>query len=409
MQVYLVGGAVRDQLLGREVQERDWVVLGATPAQMLQQGYQQVGKDFPVFLHPETKEEYALARTERKNGRGYYGFTCDASPDVTLEQDLQRRDLTINAMAQSADGQLIDPFHGQDDIQHKVLRHVSSAFVEDPLRLLRVARFMARFAHLGFSIAPATLSLLQQLVTDNELEHLVAERIWKELSRALAEPNPQAFIQTLRQVGALKSLLPEVEQLYGVEQVKKWHPEVDTGLHIELCLAQAALLTPDPMVRFAVLCHDLGKGITPLEILPHHYGHEMRGVKLVHQLCDRLKVPNEFRELAAMTAQYHGHCHKVQSLKASTLLKTLEALDALRRPQRFQQFLLACTADARGRYGSEQAPYLQAAYFQQALDIVSKVDTRPIVENKNLVGPAIKQAIYAARVRALKEQLVISP
>ncbi|MDX1392236.1 MAG: multifunctional CCA addition/repair protein, partial [Rheinheimera sp.] len=361
MQRYLVGGAVRDSLLGYPFHERDWVVVGATPQQMLDLGYQQVGKDFPVFLHPHSKEEHALARTERKSGKGYTGFTVYAAPDVTLEQDLLRRDLTINAIAQADDGTLIDPFGGVSDIHNKVLRHVSAAFAEDPLRVLRVARFYARYAHLGFTVASETRQLMQELST--ELDTLPPERVWQETAKALSEQTPQAYFDMLHQTGALPVLMPELAALWGVPQPVQWHPEIDTGVHTLMVLAQAALLTKRLDIRFAALVHDLGKGATKAELWPAHHGHEHSGLPLIKQLCQRLRVPNDCRDLALLVCEYHQLIHRAQQLKSSTVLKLFDAIDLWRKPERLDAILLCCTADLRGRTGFEQAAYPQADYL----------------------------------------------
>ena len=401
MKVYLVGGAVRDALLGYPSSENDWVVVGATPADLLEQGFQQVGKDFPVFLHPDTKDEYALARTERKRGHGYTGFAVHCDPAVTLEQDLLRRDLTINAMARSPDGDIIDPYGGQRDLAAKVLRHVSDAFVEDPLRVLRTARFAARYAHLGFSVAPETLALMAEIVDQDELAHLPAERIWVEMERALGERDPQVFVQVLRDCGALARLLPELEALFGVPQTEKYHPEIDTGVHTLMALQQAALLTPATDVRFALLLHDLGKGTTPRAEWPRHIAHERRGLKLVEQVCQRLKAPGQYRELAVKVCEYHTHCHRALELRGKTLLKLLNATDALRRPERFEAFLLACEADARGRKGLEQRDYPQADYLRCAQAMAQEVSAAAFSE-QGLQGKALGEAIAAERVRRLE-------
>ena len=401
MKVYLVGGAVRDALLGYPSSENDWVVVGATPADLLDQGFQQVGKDFPVFLHPDTKDEYALARTERKRGHGYTGFAVHCDPAVTLEQDLLRRDLTINAMARSPDGDIIDPYGGQRDLAAKVLRHVSDAFVEDPLRVLRTARFAARYAHLGFSVAPETLALMAEIVDQDELAHLPAERIWVEMERALGERDPQVFVQVLRDCGALARLLPELEALFGVPQTEKYHPEIDTGVHTLMALQQAALLTPATDVRFALLLHDLGKGTTPRAEWPRHIAHERRGLKLVEQVCQRLKAPGQHRELALKVCEYHTHCHRALELRGKTLLKLLNATDALRRPERFEAFLLACEADSRGRKGLEQRDYPQADYLRCAQAMAQEVSAAAFSE-QGLQGKALGEAIAAERVRRLE-------
>ena len=398
MKIYLVGGAVRDALLNYPVHERDWVVVGATPNEMLELEYQQVGKDFPVFLHPQTKDEYALARTERKSGHGYTGFAVHCAPDVTLEEDLLRRDLTINAMAQDEDGSIIDPYGGQEDLQSRVLRHVSDAFVEDPLRVLRTARFAARYAHLGFSVAPETMALMAEITRQDELAHLPAERIWVELDRALRERNPEVFVEVLRECGALAKLLPELNALFGVPQPEAHHPEIDSGLHTLMSLQQAVKLGGSEDVRFAVLLHDLGKGITPEEELPRHIAHEFRGIKLVKAACKRLKAPNQYRDLALKACEYHLHSHRAMELRGKTLLKLLSATDALRRPDRFEAFLLACEADARGRLGLEDKPYPQGGYLREAREIALGVTAGlfPGVE-----GKALGEAIADERVLRL--------
>ncbi len=405
MKTYLVGGAVRDELLGYPARERDWVVVGATPSQMLDAGYQQVGKDFPVFLHPETKDEYALARTERKQGHGYAGFAVHAVPEVTLEEDLLRRDLTINAMARSDDGELIDPYGGRADLEQRILRHVSDAFVEDPLRVLRVARFAARYAHLGFTVAPETLSLMTRIVTEGELAYLSPERIWVETERALSERSPQVFVSTLSECGALAALFPEVDALFGVPQRADYHPEVDTGLHLLMVLEQAARLTHkdghgNSRVLFAALTHDLGKGITPDDVLPSHRGHEAAGLPLVEALCERLKVPNAYRQLALLVCEHHLNCHRGAELRPATLLRLLETTGALRDEQHFEEFLAACEADGRGRGGFEDRPYPQAGYFRaarrEALGITAADVMGPGIE-----GPAIGEALRRARIARL--------
>jgi tRNA nucleotidyltransferase (CCA-adding enzyme) len=401
MQVYLVGGAVRDQLLGREVSERDWVVVGATPAELERAGYLPVGRDFPVFLHPKTKEEHALARLERKVAPGYHGFTTVFSPDVTLEDDLKRRDLTINAMAQDDAGNVIDPYHGRADLDARLLRHVSEAFVEDPVRILRVARFAARYAPLGFRVADETMALMRQMVADGEADALVAERVWAETEKALGEPCPDVFISVLRECGALKVVYPEVDALFGVPQPEKWHPEVDTGVHQLLALREAVKAGGSVAVRFAVLTHDLGKAATPAEKLPSHPGHEDAGVALVEQLCGRLRVPNHLRELAVITARFHTHVHRAMELRADTVVKTLEACDALRRPDRFADFLLACEADARGRTGLETREYPQRAFFARARDAVAAV-ALTAAEREGLSGEQIGQELRRRRVIAVK-------
>lgn len=400
MKTYLVGGAVRDALLGRPVVERDWVVVGATAEEMLVAGFTRVGNDFPVFLHPKTREEYALARTERKSGRGHGGFVCDFSPDITLEGDLLRRDLTINAMAQADDGSLIDPYGGQADLAARLLRHVSPAFREDPLRVLRVARFAARYADYGFRIAEETLALMATIVAEGELDHLTPERVWKETERALGENHPQVFFQVLRDCGGLAALFPEIDRLFGVPQPAEHHPEIDTGVHTLMVLEQCARLTPHAHIRFAALVHDLGKGDTPAEEWPSHREHEARGIARVQALCQRLRVPRQTADLAEMTCHYHLHCHRVMSLRHSTVVDTLLALDAVRRPQRFAEFLMACEADARGRLGLEDRAYPQAAHFQAALDTVRTVRVQPLLE-QGLKGQELANALREARIAAL--------
>jgi tRNA nucleotidyltransferase (CCA-adding enzyme) len=404
MEMYLVGGAVRDELLGLKVQERDWVVVGATPGEMLDLGFRQVGKDFPVFLHPESGEEYALARTERKRGRGYYGFAVHADPDVTLEQDLLRRDLTINAMARDDQGRLFDPHGGKADLRRKLLRHVSPAFSEDPLRVLRVARFQARFAPLGFRIAPETAQLMRELGASGELDTLVAERVWQETERALAEPEPQLYFQTLRDCGALRALFPEIDALFGVPQPRRWHPEIDTGVHTMMVLQQAARLSGSTIVRFAALVHDLGKGTTPKSHWPSHPGHEARSVTLIARLAERLRIPNAYRELAEKVAELHGKCHRMEELKASTRVKVLEHLDAFRRPGLFEDFLLACEADARGRTGFEDTPYPQAQLLRRALAAAESVRVAQL-DVTGLSGREIGQRLHEERVRVVSRDL----
>lgn len=406
MQTFLVGGAVRDALLGLPVHERDWVVVGARPDDLLALGYTPVGKDFPVFLHPETKDEYALARTERKNGRGYHGFTVFADPSVTLEEDLARRDLTINAIAQADDGTLFDPWGGRADLDARLLRHVSPAFREDPLRVLRVARFAARFATLGFRVADDTRALLREMSASGELTELTAERVWQETQRALAGPSPRVYFETLRDCGALAVLFPEVEKLWGVPQRADYHPEVDTGVHVMMVLDAVSALSSDPVVRFAALTHDLGKAETPADVLPRHIGHEHRSVRLVNQLCDRMRVPNAYRELAVHVAHYHGLSHRVFDLRPSTLLELLEKTDAFRRPQRFDDFVTACEADHRGRLHYGEKPYPQADYLRAAL--AATIDTAQQIDIGALratgsTGPAIGEAIRRARVERLAQ------
>ena len=401
MKTYLVGGAVRDELLGYPVAERDWVVVGARPEDLLALGYQQVGKDFPVFLHPSTRDEYALARTERKQGHGYTGFTVHCDPTVTLEQDLLRRDLTVNAMALDTDGSVIDPYGGRKDLEARLLRHVSEAFVEDPLRVLRTARFAARYAHMGFSVAAETIALMAEIVNQGELAHLPAERIWVEFERALGERNPEVFVEVLRQCGALVELLPELEVLFGVPQPAEHHPEIDSGVHTLMALQQAVSLSPATDVRFAVLIHDLGKGATPSSEWPRHIAHEQRGLKLVDRACKRIKAPNRCRDLARKVCQYHTHCHRALELRGKTVLKLLTATDALRRPDRFEAFLLACEADARGRLGLEQRDYPQADYLRHALTVARAV-TAAQFDATALQGKALGEAIAAERERQLE-------
>lgn len=402
MKTYLVGGAVRDSLLNIPVVDHDWVVVGATPDEMLALGYQPVGKDFPVFLHPQTHEEYALARTERKSGQGYTGFTCYAAPDVTLEEDLLRRDLTINAMARSADGKLIDPYNGKADLDARILRHVSPAFAEDPLRVLRVARFAARFASLGFTVAPETQALMQKIVERGELATLTAERVWKETEKALQSAAPQVYFQLLRDCGGLKALFPEIDALYGVPAPEKWHPEIDTGVHTMMTLAIAAQISPALEIRFPALCHDLGKGLTPKEYWPKHHGHGVAGVKLVEQLCQRLRVPNPLRELAKLVAEYHDLIHTIDKLRPETLLKLLDNIDVWRKPQRLEQMILASEADSRGRTGFENTPYPQGDYLRQAYQVANAVSVQEVVES-GLQGLAIRDEVRQRRLRALTD------
>jgi tRNA nucleotidyltransferase (CCA-adding enzyme) len=380
MKIYLVGGAVRDKLLGYPFHEKDWVIVGATPEIMEQQGFTPVGKDFPVFLHPKTKEEYALARTERKTGRGYAGFSFYCGEDVTLEDDLIRRDLTINAMAEDENGNVIDPYGGQQDIVNKKLRHVSDAFLEDPVRILRIARFAARYHHLGFSIANETTALMRTMVDNGEVDHLVSERVWKETQRALGEAAPDIFIQSLRDCGALARLFPEINALFGVPQTAIHHPEIDTGVHTLMCLQQAAKITQDVCIRFATLLHDLGKGTTPKEEWPRHIAHEERSIQLVKNLCDRIAAPKDYKELALIVAQWHTHCHRALELKPATVLKVLQMTDAFRRPERFNQFLVCCESDARGRTGFENRDYPQAQYFREALTACQNINAKDLSE-----------------------------
>jgi tRNA nucleotidyltransferase (CCA-adding enzyme) len=410
MQIYMVGGAVRDKLLGRPVNDRDWVVVGATPEQMLALGYLPVGRDFPVFLHPETREEYALARTERKSGRGYRGFVVHSAPDVTLEEDLSRRDLTINAIAESVGGTsadcVFDPYSGAQDIEARMLRHVTDAFREDPVRILRVARFAARFT--DFTVAPETMQLMREMVEHGEVDHLVPERVWQELARGLMEDKPSRMFDVLRECGALQVLLPEVARLWGVPQRADYHPEVDTGVHLMMVLDMAARLNTPLTVRFACLGHDLGKGTTPADVLPRHIGHEERSARLLKNLCERLRVPVDCRELADVVAREHGHIHRSGELGATALLRLLERCDALRKPQRFAEALLACECDARGRLGKDEEPYPQAARLQGVLDAVLAVDTQPIAEHamaQGHSGKKVGEIIHAARAAVIAQHL----
>lgn len=401
MQSYLVGGCVRDKLLGLPIKDRDWVVVGASPDQMLSLGFRPVGKDFPVFLHPETQEEYALARTERKAGRGYHGFTFHAAPDVSLEQDLARRDLTINAIAEDEHGNIIDPFNGQQDLANRILRHVSPAFIEDPVRVLRIARFAARF---GFNIADETKTLIGEMIADGELEYLVPERVWQELSKALQTRQPSLFFTSLRDVGALDVLFPEVDRLFGVPQNPKWHPEIDTGVHVMMVIDQSARLSDDVSVRFAALCHDLGKGLTPADILPSHKGHETTSVSLTRDLCKRLKVPRETTELAVKVAEFHTDVHLLFELDAERVLTVLEGVDSFRRPERFQQYLLAGEADFRGRPGYEDAPMPEGEAFKACFDAAATVTATEFVE-AGLSGIAIGEAIRSKRIEVIDKTL----
>ncbi|QIO05407.1 multifunctional CCA addition/repair protein [Acinetobacter shaoyimingii] len=401
MQVYLVGGAVRDRLLGHPYHEKDYVVVGATPEQLLAQGYQPVGKDFPVFLHPESKDEYALARTERKSGHGYHGFEFFTDVSVTLEEDLIRRDLTINAMAMDEQGIVYDPYHGQEDLKNKILRHVSDAFAEDPLRVLRVARFAARYAQYGFTIAEETLALMQQLSDSGELQALTAERVWKETSRALMEQNADVYFEVLRACGAIKVLFPEIDALYGVPQRPEYHPEIDCGIHTMMSLQQACKANYSLDVRFAVLVHDLGKALTPKDELPRHIMHEERGVQPVTDVCDRLKVPTNTKQLALTVCKEHLKSHQAFSLKAGTLWRLLQRLDVLRRPERVEGFIQACECDAKGRLGLEDRDYPQARYLTRAMEIVRNIkasDLPPEVK-----GPDIGEMLIQKRIEALGE------
>ena len=402
MQIYIVGGAVRDELLGRPNADRDYVVVGATPEIMLAQGFRPVGKDFPVFLHPKSQEEYALARTERKSGHGYHGFTFHAAADVTLEEDLARRDLTINAMAQGDDGLIVDPFHGQRDLQAKILRHVGPAFAEDPVRILRIARFAARFS--DFSIAPETMQLMRGMVSNGEVDHLVAERVWQELAKGLMEDKPSRMFEVLRECGALARLLPEVDALFGVPQRADYHPEIDCGIHTMMVIDQSALRGFALPVRFAALTHDLGKATTPADVLPRHIGHEERSVQLTEQLSARLRIPTDCRDLALIMARYHGNVHRSQELKPSTIVSLLEKTDALRRPGRFQQLLEACVCDYTGRLGWEKRDYDSPLRLLDALSAVNAVEAGKIAATCADPG-SIPQRIHEARVSAVKIRL----
>ena len=412
MGVFVVGGAVRDALMGQRVNDRDWVVVGSTPEAMSAQGYVPVGKDFPVFLHPQTREEYALARTERKTARGYKGFAVQAAPDVTLEEDLARRDLTVNAMAvpealahQAPDtwtGQIVDPYGGQRDLQSKVLRHVTEAFAEDPVRILRLARFAARFA--DFSVAGDTMALMRQMVEDGEVDHLVPERVWQELAKGLMAPKPSRMFEVLRECGALKVLLPELDRLWGVPQRPEYHPEIDTGVHMMLVMDMAARLNMPLPVRVACLMHDLGKGTTPADVLPRHIGHEGRSVKLLQKVCERLRVPTDCKELAEVVAREHGNIHRSAELGPEALMRLLERCDAIRQPERFARVLQACECDARGRLGFDDAAYPQADRLLKAQQAALSVETAPIAQAaaaQGLKGPKIGEQIAKARIQAI--------
>jgi tRNA nucleotidyltransferase (CCA-adding enzyme) len=401
MKTYLVGGAVRDELLGLPVRERDWVVVGANPQELVDRGFRPVGKDFPVFLHPQTNEEYALARTERKTGPGYRGFATRFSPDVTLEQDLERRDLTLNAIAKDVEtGALIDPFGGERDLRNRVLRHVSAAFVEDPVRVLRAARFAARFAPLGFTIAPETMTLMREIAASGELNALVAERVWQELHKTLLMPAPWKFFEVLREANALAIVFPEIDALFGVPQPEKWHPEIDAGVHTMMVLEQACRLSTDPVVRFAALVHDLGKGTTPPAEWPRHVAHEHRSVPLIEKMCARLRIPNAYRDLAVLVGRHHLVMHKANEVRPGTLVDLLEHLDAFRRPERVEQFVLACEADARGRKGLENREYPQSDLVRRAHAAARAVSLTE-AERAGLSGDQIAQKIRQARVRAV--------
>lgn len=404
MQTFVVGGAVRDALLGLPVQDQDHVVVGSTPAEMEAAGFRRVGKDFPVFLHPDTHEEYALARTERKTAKGYKGFEVHASPDVTLEEDLARRDLTINAIARAEDGSLIDPYHGKADLEARILRHVSPAFAEDPVRILRAARFAARFTE--FTLAPETLALMQQMVADGEVDALVPERVWQELAKGLMEAKPSRMFEMLRACGALQRIFPELDRLWGVPQPAQHHPEIDTGVHVMMVIDYAASQGYSLPVRFAALTHDLGKGTTPPDIWPRHIGHELRSVDLLKDVVKRLRVPNDCRELAQLVARFHGKVHQVNAMRPDTLLHFLQELDALRQPARFDDFLKACECDSRGRAGFEHKAFPEAAYLKHLLQAVMQVDAGAIA--RQFSHPEeIKNAVFAARLSALQEVLAV--
>lgn len=401
METYLVGGAVRDRLLDFPVREKDWLVVGGTSESLTAQGFRPVGKDFPVFLHPVSHEEYALARTERKTAPGYKGFSVYAAADVTLEEDLLRRDLTINAMAIDSKGCLIDPFHGQKDLQNRVLRHVSPAFNEDPVRILRVARFAARYAHLGFTVAEETRLLMQEMAEAGEANHLVAERVWAELHKALQEQTPSAFFQVLRDSKSLQVIFPEIDALFGVPQPEQYHPEVDTGNHALMVLEQAARLSQNPEVRLAALLHDLGKALTPIQLWPKHHGHEQAGLPVLEKFCERLRVPKSFRVLCLHVMQYHSHCHRVLELRADTLVDMLQMISGFKPDGRLEEFILACEADARGRTGFEQRDYPQADFIRQAADAAVAIDLSAVFQS-DLQGPQIGAAIRQLRITAVK-------
>ena len=401
MKTYLVGGAVRDGLLKLPVKDKDWVVVGATPDMMLEQGYQQVGRDFPVFLHPESREEYALARTERKSGSGYTGFVTWSTPDVTLEQDLQRRDLTINAIAQDEEGRYIDPYQGRQDLEKRLLRHVSDAFIEDPLRVLRVARFAARYAHLSFRIADETMALMREMAAGGELAHLTAERVWKETENALRARNPQVYFQVLRDCGALAVLFPEIDNLFGVPAPAKWHPEIDTGVHTLMTVAIAAQLTPETDVRFATLCHDVGKALTPPERWPSHPGHGPARDPRGEKSCQRLRVPNTIRDLAVLVAEFHDVVHTIENQPAERLIALFDRIDAWRKPQRVEQLAQTSEADARGRAGWESNPYPQGAYVREAFRIAQAVPTKAVIE-AGFKGAQVREELSRRRCDAVK-------
>ena len=402
MRTYLVGGAVRDKLLNIPVYDRDWVVVGSDPQTMLDQGYHAVGKDFPVFLHPKTKEEYALARTERKSGNGYTGFECYFAPDVTLEDDLIRRDLTINAIAEDPNGELIDPYHGYQDLQNKVLRHVSDAFSEDPLRVLRVARFAAKLAHLGFSIAPETMLLMQKMVESGELEHLTAERVWQEWHKSLTTAHPQVFLKVLKECGALAVVLPEIDALFGVPQPEKWHPEIDTGIHTLMVAEQAAKLSNSTQVRLAAQLHDLGKGVTPKNEWPSHKMHCHTGKKIIKDLANRVRIPNDYRDLSLMVCEQHSNIHRAFELKPATIIKVLSSFDVWRKPERLENILICCQADHAGRLGHEENEYPQSEYFIKAYNAAVTVNVQDIIKD-GFKGPQIRDELEKRRIEAIAE------
>ena len=401
MQVYRVGGAIRDEILGLEVKDTDWVITGSTPEAMIAAGYLPIGKDFPVFLHPESKEEYALARTEKKTGRGYAGFTFNTDPNITIEQDLSRRDLTINAIAEDDQGNIVDPFNGRQDIQDRVLRHISEAFVEDPVRVLRIARLAARFAHLGFRIADETKELIHEIGQSGELDSLVPERVWSELNSVLSEKDPQEFFSSLRKCGVLTILFPEIDNLFGIPQTAKYHPEIDTGIHLMMALKKSAELGQDNDVKFAVLMHDLGKANTPADILPGHRGHEQRGIILTRQFCEKWRVPKAFTELALMTCEFHTHVHRAYELNPKTLLNLFMSTDVFRRPERFEKMTQACLSDARGRTHFENDPYPQAAYLNRLVQKLNQLDLKEVL-NSGKQGKKLSDAIYNFRLEYLK-------
>lgn len=402
MKTYLVGGAVRDKLLDIDSKDKDWVVVGSNTQEMLQLGYSQVGCDFPVFLHPKTKEEYALARMERKSGQGYQGFSFDTCKDITLEQDLLRRDLTINAMAIDDQGNIIDPYNGQKDLNNKLLRHVSPAFIEDPLRILRVARFAARFHHLGFSVAKETLAFMQNMVQQGEAQHLTPERVWQETERALGEKSPWVYFEVLREAGALAQVFPEIDALFGIPQNEKYHPEIDCGIHALLSLKEACLLSNAKELRFAALVHDLGKAKTPKNKWPSHHAHEQLGLKPINALCKKNRIPNQYKELALLSCEFHTHVHRAFELRKQTLLKVLKQCDAYRRPERFQLMLLCCKADSRGRTGHEQETYPQADFFAELLLATQNIDTKAIVA-EGFRGKDIGQQVDIRRTAIIKK------